>query len=109
MKKQLKKNIVETTKKVITRKPATVLIKSIKNIKKKSIKIEYKKAKYAKKYQVQYSNNKKFKKSKTKITKGTSLTIKSLTFKKKYYVRVRAINNDIYGKWSKTKSVIIKK
>lgn len=104
-----KKNIVETTKKVITRKPATVLIKSIKNIKKKSIKIEYKKAKYAKKYQVQYSNNKKFKKSKTKITKGTSLTIKSLTFKKKYYVRVRAINNDIYGKWSKTKSVIIKK
>ena len=104
-----KKNAVETTKKAVSKKLATVSIKSIKNIKKKSIKIEYKKAKYAKKYQIQYSNDKKFKKSKTKVTKETYLTIKKLSLKKKYYVRIRVINNDMYGKWSKTKSVIIKK
>lgn len=104
-----KKNTVETKKKALSKKLATVSIKSIKNIKKKSIKIEYKKAKYAKKYQIQYSDDKKFKKSKMKNTKENSLIIKNLAFRKKYYVRIRVINNDMYGKWSKTKSVIIKK
>lgn len=45
-------------------------------------------------------------------TKRTSKTIKKLTSKKKYYVRIRTYKKSggekIYSKWSKSKSVKVK-
>ena len=69
-------------------------------------------------YEVQYSAHKKFKKSKTlnKLITTTSDTkyIKGLTRNKKYYVRARAYSfaadgTKLYGEWTKTKTVKIKK
>lgn len=110
--------IEETTKDNITTtstkekyssvKPGKVVIRKAKNIKKRTVSLKWKKISKAKKYQVQYATNKKFKKAKTKITKKTYIKIKKLK-KKKYYFRVRAKNNRRYGKWSKVKMVKIKK
>ena len=66
-------------------------------------------------YQIQYSTNKNF--SKSKIIKVTgagkkSTTIKKLTSKKNYYVRVRAyktVNKKaVYGAWSSSKKTVVK-
>ena len=66
-------------------------------------------------YQIQYSTNKNF--SKSKIIKVTvagkkSTTIKKLTSKKTYYVRVRAYKTvnkkTVYGAWSVSKKVVVK-
>ncbi len=75
---------------------------------KKKLTIKYK-ASGAKKYCVEVALKKNFKKGlKTKYTKKTSIAIKGLKKKKKYYVRVKAAKNYggvyIYGKWSKVKS-----
>ena len=66
-------------------------------------------------YQIQYSLYKNFKKSVTKTLTGntkTSITVSRLKRKKRYYVRVRAYRNanseKYYGKWSKTKSIVVK-
>lgn len=79
----------------------------------KSIQAKWKKAKNIKGYQVQYATDKKFKKKKALTTKKTSITIKKLSKKKTYYVRVRAYvlngKKKVYGKWSKVKKVKIKK
>ena len=67
-------------------------------------------------YQIQYSTSKKFKKAKAvnvSKNKTTSKSIKKLSSKKKYYVRVRTykkvkINGKtkkVYSSWSKTKTV----
>ena len=95
-------------------KPTRVSVKKPVNIKRKSVKLSWKKAKRAKKYQIQYSLNKKFKKAKKYKTKTISTaklkyTVKKLTKKKKYYFRVRGVNGKSYGAWSKIKSVVIKK
>lgn len=80
-------------------------------VKKKSVTIKWKKAKNAKKYKIQYSTSKKFKKSKTKTkeTSKTSFKIKGLKKGKKYYVRVRGVNGKVLGKWSTVKKIKIKK
>ncbi len=73
------------------------------------VKLAFKKVKGAKKYQVQISKTKKFKKVLVKKTvKKVKLTIKSkkLKNKKKLYVRVRAVGAK---KWSKPKKIKIKK
>ena len=66
-------------------------------------------------YQIQYSTNKNF--SKSKIVKVTgagkkSTIIKKLTSKKTYYVRVRAyktVNKKaVYGAWSSSKKTVVK-
>ena len=66
-------------------------------------------------YQIQYSTNKNF--SKSKIIKVTgagkkSTTIKKLTSKKTYYVRVRAYKTAnkkaVYGAWSSSKKIVVK-
>ncbi len=78
---------------------------------KRKVQVKWKKVSNAKKYQIQLSTDKSFKKNlvnKTVKSKSSSATLKS----KKYgtvYVRVRAI--DAYGKvgkWSKTKKVRVK-
>ena len=75
----------------------------------KKVSITFKKVTGAKKYQVQISTTKKFKKvlvrktvKKVKIT----ITNKKLRNKKKLYVRVKAVGAK---KWSKVKKITIKK
>lgn len=85
-------------------------IKSVKNQKKKSIIVKYKKLTNAKQYQIQYALDKKFTKTvKTKKTKKISYKIKKLKKKKTYYIRVRGINGKSKGKWSQVKKVRVKK
>ncbi len=95
-------------------KVTRVQLKQAKNNKKKAVSLKWKKVKNAKKYQIQYSLNKKFKsgkkfKTKTKYTSKLTFTIKKLTKKKTYFFRVRAVNGKQIGQWSKTKKVKIKK
>ncbi len=102
-----------TTKKTV-KKPARVKIKQAKNNKKKTVSLSWKKTLNAKKYQVQYSLNKKFKKAKkyktkTVTTRKLKYTIKKLKKKRTYYFRVRGVNGRKYGVWSKVKKVKIKK
>lgn len=82
--------------------------------KKKAFAATWKKSKKASGYQLQYSTSSKFTK-KTTVTKNikdpskTSMTIKKLKGKKKYYVRIRSYKTvkidgkkkTFYGKWSK--------
>ena len=97
----------ETTKAEILKQ---VKVTGAKNIKKKSVKVTWKKVAKAKSYQIQYAMNNKFtKKAKIKKTKKLTYTVKKLRKNKKYYFRVRAVSNGINGKWSKTKKVKIKK
>lgn len=79
-------------------------------------KISIKKITGAKKYRIQISQTKKFKKVLvTKTVKKVPATIKSakLKNKKKLYVRVQVMKNingkNIYGDWSKAKKIKIKK
>ncbi|MBR4116767.1 MAG: leucine-rich repeat domain-containing protein [Clostridia bacterium] len=72
---------------------------------KKSLKVKIKKqSSQTSGYQIQYSTSSKFKSSKTKTTKSTSYTIKSLESKKNYYVRVRTYKTvdgkKYYSDWS---------
>ena len=85
--------------------------------KKKGISIKIKKQRtQTTGYQIQYSLDRNFKKSKTKTIKKstqTSLTIKGLKAKKEYYVRVRTYkakgNKKFYSSWSTIKSIKTKK
>ena len=77
--------------------------------KKKTVILTWKKAARAKKYQIQYSQNKKFKKAKTKTTAKRSYKITKLKKKKTYYFRVRAVSaHGKKGAWSKQAKVKIK-
>ncbi len=86
-----------------------VKISSLKNSKKKAFVLKFKKISGAKKYDVSYSLNKKFKKAVTKTTAKTTFTVKKLKKGKTYYVRVRAVNGATKGSWSKIVKVKIKK
>lgn len=103
------KKVEETTTKA-TAKPSKVKKVTAKNNKKKSIKITWKKTTNAKKYQIQYSTSKKFKKKAvTKTTKKLKYTIKKFAKGKTYYIRVRGVNGKEVGKWSTVKKVKISK
>lgn len=94
-------------------KPGKVKLSKVKNVKKKSMKITWKKVSGANGYQVAYGTKSNFKGAKKKATKKTSLTVKKLKKKKTYYVRVRAYKtvdgSKVYGAWSAKKKVKIKK
>ncbi len=90
------------------RKPGPVKIKSVKYVKKKFVVVKFRKVKNAKKYQIQYSTNKKFKKFTIKNTRKLKYTIKKLKMGKTFYIRVRGINETRKGSWSKTKKITIK-
>ena len=84
--------------------------------KKKAILLKWKKASQVTGYQIQYSTNKKFSRPVTlTISKAskTSYTIKKLTAKKKYYVRIRTYLKKggayYYSSWSAKKAVKTKK
>lgn len=100
--------------KITTVKKGTV--SKVANVKGKKAKVTFKAVSGAKGYEVQYSTNKNFSKAKVKTAgaKATNVTIKSLTKNKKYYFRVRAFKydadgNKVYGDWSNSKNVKIKK
>ena len=80
-----------------------------KNKKGKKISLKWAKVSGATKYEIQISTKKSMKKAKTYTTKKTTYTIKKLKKNKVYYVRIRAISNDIKGSWSKVTKVKIKK
>ncbi len=91
-------------------------VSKVANVKGKKAKVTFKAVSGAKGYEVQYSTNKNFKNAKVKTAgaKATNVTIKSLTKNKNYYFRVRAFKydadgNKVYGDWSNSKSVKIKK
>ena len=82
--------------------------------KKKQIKVSWKAEAGAAGYEVQYALKKNMKNAVTKTVKGTktSLYVKKLKSKKKYYVRVRAYKKvgsmTIYGAYSSVGNVKVK-
>lgn len=104
---------VTTKKPVVVKAPGKAKIKSIKNVKKRSMKISIKKMSGVKGYQIKYCDNKKFHGYITKRVKKTTVIIKKLDKKSTYWVKVRAYKmvngKKKYGAWSKAKKVKIKK
>ena len=107
-----------TTKAVETTKP-TVKKVTLKKVKKgkKSAKVIWKKltAKDASGYQIRYSKKKNMKKAKKKLVltvNKSSLKIKKLKRKKRYYFQIRAFldfnGQRLFSAWSKKKSVKVK-
>lgn len=100
-----------TVAKVI--KPATVKITKAKNVKKRKINLKFKKVNGAKGYQIRWCDNKKFQGYEQKNTSKTTMTLKGFSKKKTYFIKVRAYKvsgkKKVYGAWSKTKKVRIKK
>jgi len=88
--------------------PAKPVIKTAKRKTKKTAVVAWKKAANAKKYQVAYKA-KGAKKWTIKKTSKTKITLKKLKAKKKYQVKVLAINGSAKSKYSKVKTIKIKK
>ena len=90
-------------------------IRSFVNKSGKKAVVSYKGVSKARGYEIVYSKDKKFKKSYSKIqTTAKSVTLKNLSKKKTYYVKVRAYRVDstgayVYGKYSSVKSIKIMK
>ena len=102
----------KATKKTTTTKKATKVTVNkakIKKVvrKKKSLKVKIKKMKNVTGYHVKYSDSKKFDGYWEKYIKKTSVKLKNLDRKTKYYIKARAYkqvgNRFYYGKFSKTK------
>lgn len=94
--------------KLIAGIPQKIVIKKL-TAGKKKIKVKFKPSNNAVKYQVQYSLKKNMKSSKVKTVTKTTYIIKKLKSKKKYYVRVRAINvQGKAGSWSKISKIKVK-
>lgn len=96
--------------------PKTSSIKNAKSLKKKQVKVYWKKDSKVSGYQILLATNSKFTKGKKTVTvkgyKTTSKTIKSLKSKKTYYVKLRSYKTvsgkKIYGAYSKVKKIKIK-
>ena len=95
----------------------TLKLKSVKSKKKKTVTLNWTTDKKSTGYQISYSTNKNFKKSKTKSIliknkKTKTYTIKKLKSKKTYYVRIRGYKTvdgkRHYGYWSQSKKIKIK-
>ncbi len=103
------KDVIKKKKKPAV-KPGKVSSFKVKNRKKRSVECTWKKAKKTKKYQLQYSLNKKFKKAKTKSTSKRRYIINKLKKKKTYYFRIRAVSSTGHkSAWSRRIKVKIKK
>lgn len=101
----------QTTKEKVNttvKKPSIVKYKSVKLGKQKSVVVKYKKALNTKKYQIQYSTSRKFKKATIKTTKKCTYSIRKLKKGETYYIRVRGVNGTKKGNWSIIKKVTIK-
>ncbi|MEE3467569.1 MAG: fibronectin type III domain-containing protein [Eubacterium sp.] len=97
--------------------PGKTKIKTIQNIKTRSVYLKWKKVTGTTQYQVQYSPSKSFTTKQIRTSLTSSVTIANLIKKKTYYFRVRAVKikwNGVapvrkYGKWSAKKKVKIRK
>lgn len=109
---------LKTTFSIVPKNTAEFKVKS----KSKAMQISWKKqTNQTAGYQIQYSTDKKFKKSvktvNVKKNKTTSATVKKLKAKKTYFVRIRTYQTvkekgksvKLYSDWSKTKRIVIKK
>lgn len=108
------KPVIQPSRPSQTEKEMVVSIQSAKNKKGRKVVVTWKKADGAKFYQIQYALDKKFKKKCKKTSpKKTSVTLKKLQKKKTYFIRVRACKivngSKVYGKWSGSSKVKIKK
>ena len=97
-------------------KPTKVTRVKVSNLWGRKIKVSWNRQQKISGYQIQYALNKKFTKSKktVNVSRGSSLKIiRGLKKKKTYYVRVRAYaasdNSKLYGAWSKSVKIKIKK
>jgi len=119
IKKNSSKNYTLYAKWEKVKKPSNPTLKSVTNTKNLKMKVALKSSvSNAKGYEITYATNKKFTKNKdtATISKATTLTktISKLTKGKTYYVKVRAYTTDsagnkVYGKYSNTISIKIKK
>lgn len=97
----------------IKAKKATIA--SVKSPSKGTMRIKIKKIHTASGYQIRYSLKKNMSSSKKKTVTDTSIDIQKLKKGKKYYVQVRMFQKESvsgkknYGKWSKIKTIKIKK
>lgn len=114
-KKQNGKNVYGSYSSAVTTstKLAKVTLSTPKSSKKNQAVVKWKKVTGGTKYQIQYSTSSKLKKAKTvTVNSSSSKTIKKLSSKKTYYVRVRAYKvlngKKYYGAWSKIKKVKVK-
>ena len=74
----------------------------------RKVRVSFKSVKKAKEYQVQYSTSKKFKSAEITTTKSTRVILKKLEKKKTYYIKVKGINGNSFGKWSKVYKIKVK-
>ena len=112
-------NVTATTEKdtsyKVTKPGKTKVVKALRSKNNKKISLKLKKIKGASKYEIKVSTSKRFTKKTTKkvVTKSIKKVIKGLKKNKKYYIKARAIkvvNKKHYpGKWSKVKTVKLKK
>lgn len=100
----------------VLNKPSIVKGLSIQNKKHGKLLIRWKKTSSVSGYQIQYARNKHFTKQCSTKRVGANYvksTIRSLQKGKKYFIRIRTYKQSsgkkIYGKWSKSKKIIIKK
>ncbi|MBR1752425.1 MAG: leucine-rich repeat domain-containing protein [Ruminococcus sp.] len=95
-------------------KPAKTAVKKLTSPKAKKLKVTYKKAAGAGKYQITYSTSKKYtaKTTKTATTTKLTKTISKLKSGKTYYVKVRAVKTvkgiDYKSKYSAVKKIKVK-
>ena len=93
-------------------RPAKVVSVKLKQ-KKRTVTVSWKKVKITAGYQICYSTSKKWKGRKQKLSRKNKVTVKNLKKKKTYYFRVRAYwfddEREVYGAWSKTKKITMKK
>lgn len=105
------------TAKVVLKTSTTssVLKKASRSKNNKKINLTFKKVKNVSGYQIKYSTSRKFKKKLTKVakTKKMKYVLKGLKKNKKYFIKVRTYRKKgkktTYGKWSKTKTVAVRK
>lgn len=99
-----------TTSKITLKRP---VIKSVKNLKRRKIRVLIAKNSGVSGYQVRYCDNKKFFGYEEKRTTKRTVLIKKRELKSTYYIKVRTYKKvngkKIYSKWSKVKKVKIKK
>ena len=98
----------------IGREPSVGRVSAVKlKQKKQTVTVSWKKVSEADGYQICYSTSKKWKKKTQKLTANMKVEIKRLKKKKTYYFRVRAYRKDgsrkVYGAWSSTRKIRIRK
>lgn len=97
--------------------PIRQSVPALKSSKSRQMTVSWKKDTRATGYQIMYSTDKKFRKNVKTVNikkyKTTHCTVKKLARNKRYYVRVRSykkvFGGKLYGSWSSTKNVKIKK